>query len=89
MTTFDEIKLETATTVEIFIETDEKLGGNGKRRHSRHWERAQQACIVSLALSEQISSILRWAASLFNKTWLTSWDMWEQQNRILHRPVHP
>jgi hypothetical protein len=45
------------------METDEKLGQDGKRRfnfmlrrHSHHWERAQQAWILSLALSEQISS---------------------------------
>ena len=62
MISIDENKLETATTVEIFIETDEKLGENGKRRfnfmsgrHSHHWERAQQAWTLSLALSEGIS----------------------------------
>jgi hypothetical protein len=45
---------------ENFIETDEKLGKDGKRRfknfmlgrQSHHWERAQQAWILSLALSE-------------------------------------
>ena len=59
MTSIDENKLETATTVGIFIETDKKLGENGKRRfnfmfgrHSHHWEHAQQAWILSLALSE-------------------------------------
>jgi hypothetical protein len=41
---------------ENFIEADEKLGKDGKRRfnfmlgrHSHHWERAQQAWILSLA----------------------------------------
>jgi hypothetical protein len=58
-----------------FIETDEKLGEDGKRRfnfmfrrHSHHWERAEQAWILSRALSERISSSRRWAASLIAKT---------------------
>jgi hypothetical protein len=75
---------------ENFTETDEKLGEDGKRRfnfmlgrHSHHWERAQQAWILSLALSERINPSRRWAASLIAKTWLTSWDMWEQQKFIL------
>jgi hypothetical protein len=75
---------------ENFTETDEKLGEDGKRRfnfmlgrHSHHWERAQQAWILSLALSERINSSQRWAASLIAKTWLTSWDMWEQRKFIL------
>jgi hypothetical protein len=44
---------------ESFIATDEKLGEEGKRglnltlgRHSHHWECAQQAWTLSLALSE-------------------------------------
>jgi hypothetical protein len=75
---------------ENFIETDEKQGENSKRRfnlmlwrHFHHWEHAQQAWILSLALGEWISSSWCWAASLTAKTWLTSWDMWEQQNCIL------
>jgi hypothetical protein len=55
--------LEVAAMAENFIETDKKLGKEGKRRftymlgrHSHHWEPAQQAWILSLALSEQISS---------------------------------
>jgi hypothetical protein len=52
-------------------------------RHPHHWECAQQGWILSLALSEQISSSQGWAASLIAKTWLTSWGMWEQQNCIL------
>jgi hypothetical protein len=48
-------------------------------RHSHHWERAQQAWILSLALSERISSTQGWAASLIAKTWLTSWDCWRPQ----------
>ena len=61
---------------ENFIEIDEKHGAeDGKRRlnfmlgrHSHHWERAQQAWILSLALSEQISSGQRWTASHIAKT---------------------
>jgi hypothetical protein len=52
-----------------FREKDEKLGEDGKRRfnfmlgrHSHHWEGAQQAWILSLALSEQISSSQRWGS---------------------------
>jgi hypothetical protein len=55
--------LEAATMAEEFIERDEKLGKDSKRsfsfmlrRHSHHWERAQQAWILSLALNEGISS---------------------------------
>ena len=58
-------------------------------RHSRHWEHAQQAWILTQAQNERISSSRRWAASLINKTWLISWDMWEHRNRILHSPLHP
>jgi hypothetical protein len=58
-------------------------------RHSRHWERAQQAWILSQAQNERLSSSRRWAASLIDKTWLISWDMWEHRNRILHSPLHP
>jgi hypothetical protein len=54
--------LEAATMAENFIETDEKLGEDSKRRlnfmlgrQSHHCERAQQAWILSLALSERIS----------------------------------
>jgi hypothetical protein len=62
--------------LEIFItETDERLGEDGKRRfnsmlrrHSHHWKCAQQGWILSLALSEQISSSQRWAASLLPKS---------------------
>ena len=86
----DENKLEAAAMAENFIERDEKLGEDGKRtfnfmlgRHSHHWEQAQRAWIPSLALSEQISSSQCWVASPIAKTWLTSWDMWEQQNCIL------
>jgi hypothetical protein len=50
---------------ENFIETDENLGEGGKRRfnfmlgrHSHHWERAQQAWILSLALSKRISALV-------------------------------
>jgi hypothetical protein len=71
--------LEAATMAEDFKETDEKLGEDGKRRfnfmlgrHSHHWEHAQQARILSLVLSERISSTRRWATSLITKTWLTS-----------------
>jgi hypothetical protein len=46
-----------------FIEIDEKLGEDRKRRfnfmlrrHFHHWEHAQQAWVLSLALSERISS---------------------------------
>jgi hypothetical protein len=67
---------------ENFKQKDERLGKDGKRRfnfmlgrHSHHWEGAQQAWIISLALSEQISSSRRWVASLIAKTWLTSWNM--------------
>jgi hypothetical protein len=65
-------------------EADEKLGEDGKRRfnfmlgrHPHHWERAQQAWILSKALSEQISSSQCWVASLIAKAWLTSWNMSE------------
>ena len=83
--------MEAAAMAENFIEIDERLGEDGKRRfnfmlgrHSHHWEYAQQAWILSLVLSEQISSSRRWIASLIAKTWLTSWDMgWEQRNCIL------
>jgi len=50
-------------------------------RHSRYWEHAQQAWILSQAQNEHISSRRRWAASLIDKTWLTSWDMWEHRGR--------
>jgi hypothetical protein len=60
---------------ENFIETDEKLGEDGKRRfnfmlgrHSHHWEQAQQAWILSLALGERTSSSRHWVASLIAKT---------------------
>jgi hypothetical protein len=82
--------LEAAAMAENFMEIDEKLGEDGKRRlnfmlrrHSQRWEHAQQAWIPSLALSEQISSSQRWVASLLAKTWLTSWNMSEQRNCIL------
>jgi hypothetical protein len=75
--------LKAAAMAENFFETDEKLGKDGKRRfnfmlgrHSHHWERAQQAWILSLALSEQISFSRHWAAGFIARTWLTSWDMW-------------
>ncbi len=91
ITHIDKNKLEAAAMAENFIKTDEKLCEDGKRRfnfmlgrHSHHWECAQQAWILSLVLSEQISSSRRWIASLIAKTWLTSWDMgWEQRNCIL------
>jgi hypothetical protein len=58
----------------IFIETDVKLGEDGDNRfnfmlgrHSHHWDRVQRAWILSLALSERISSSWRWAASLIAK----------------------
>jgi hypothetical protein len=56
--------LEAAAMAENFMGTDEKLGKDGKRRfnftlgrHSHHRERAQQAWILSLALSVQISPV--------------------------------
>jgi hypothetical protein len=59
ITHMDENKLEAAAMADNFIETDEKLGKEGKRRfnfklarHSHHWERPQQALLLSLALSE-------------------------------------
>jgi hypothetical protein len=52
-------------------------------RYSHHWECAQQAWILYPALSEQISSSQGWAASLIAKTWLTSWNIWEQQKCTL------
>jgi hypothetical protein len=83
--------LEAAAMAEIFMETDEKLGQDGKRRfnfmlgrHSQHhWKDDQQAWILSLALSEQISSSGGWVAGLITKTWLTSLNMSEQKNCIL------
>jgi hypothetical protein len=79
---------------ENFKETDEKLGEDSQRRlnfmlgrHSHHCKRTQQAWILSLALSERISLTRLWAASLIVKTWLTSWDMWEQQNCIFPSSV--
>ena len=55
--------MDAAAMAENFIEIDERLGEDGKRRfnfmlgrHSHHWECAQQAWILSLALSERISS---------------------------------
>jgi hypothetical protein len=57
MTDIDENKLEAATMAEHFIETDEKLGEDGKRgfnfmlgRHSHQQECAQQSWILSLNL---------------------------------------
>jgi hypothetical protein len=82
--------LEAGAMAENFIETDEELGEDCKRRfnftlgrYSHNWEHAQQAWILSLALSELISSSQCWEVSLIAKTWLTSWDMLEQQNCTL------
>jgi hypothetical protein len=74
--------LEAAAMAKNFTETDEKLGKDGKRRsnfmlgrHSHHQEHAQQAWILSLAPSEQISSSQLFVASLIAKTWLISWNI--------------
>jgi hypothetical protein len=60
ITHIDKNKLEAAAMAENVMDTDEKLGKEGKRRfnfmlrrHSHHWEHAQQAWILSLALSEE------------------------------------
>jgi hypothetical protein len=85
--------LKAENMAENFIETDEKLGKDGKRRfnfmlgrRSHHWKGSLQAWILSLALSEQISFSQRWAASLIAKTWLTSWDMWSSKTAFF--PLH-
>jgi hypothetical protein len=82
--------LKAAAMNEDFTETDEKLGKDSKRgfnfmlrKQSHHWKYAQQGWIMSIALSEQISSSQLWVASLAAKTWLTSRNMSEQQNCIL------
>jgi hypothetical protein len=63
--------LEAAAMAENYMARDKKLGEDGKRRfnfmlgrHSYRWESAQQAWILSLALSKQISSSQGWVASL-------------------------
>jgi hypothetical protein len=59
ITHIDENKLEAAAMAENLIEADEKLAEDSKKRfnfmlggRSHYWERAQQECILSLALSE-------------------------------------